>query len=65
MSKTMLQIDGKDHMVVSIVGIETLVYEVQKRLDEVGLNVLVGTRRIEGEDTARISDPRYREDRSY
>lgn len=49
MSKTMLQIDGKDHMVVSIVRIETLVYEVQKRLDEVGLNVLVGTRRIEDE----------------
>ena len=49
MNKTMLQIDGKDHTVVSIVGIETLVYEVQKRLDEVGLNVLVGTRRIEDE----------------
>tara|TARA_B110001454_G_scaffold159898_1_gene149274 strand:- start:75 stop:230 length:156 start_codon:yes stop_codon:yes gene_type:complete len=49
MSKTMLQIDGKDHMVVSIVRIETLVYEVQKRLDEAGLNVLVGTRRIEDE----------------
>jgi len=49
MSKTMLQIDGKDYMVVPIVGVETLVYEVQKRLDEAGLNVLVGTRRIEDE----------------
>mgnify|MGYP001299231855 FL=1 len=49
MSKTMLQIDGKDHMVVSTVRVETLVYEVQKRLDESGFNVLVGTRRIEDE----------------
>ena len=55
MNKTMLQIDGKDHTVVPIVGVETLVYEVQRRLDEGGLNVLVGTRRIENEATPSIS----------
>ena len=55
MNKTMLQIDGKDHAVVPTVGVETLVYEVQRRLDEAGLNVLVGTRRIENETTTFIS----------
>ena len=49
MNKTMLQIDGKDHMCVPRPRNETLGYEVQKRLDEAGLNVLVGTRRIEDE----------------